>query len=76
MGNNYTKQPPAFARLLSERSDLDAQQWTAFSQRMSKVDVIWPPGGATSTRMLRGLTERQMGRHGSLYLVNRNHLNH
>ena len=64
MGNKYAKQPSAFAHLLSERSGLDARTWKAFSKRMSKVDAIWPPAGATSTRMLRGLTERQVGRHG------------
>ena len=63
MGNTPSKPPPAFARLMAERTDSNAKQWAGFSQRMSKQDIIWPLTGSTSTKMMRGLVERQMGRH-------------
>ena len=63
MGNSPSKTPPAFARLMAGRCDVSAQQWTDFSHRMSKRDTIWPPVGSTSTKMLRGLMERQAGCH-------------
>ena len=48
---------------MAGRTDVDAQQWADVSQRMNKQDLIWPLTGSTSTKMMRGLVERQMGRH-------------